>query len=192
MTPATAPRREVACVLESTDVTDVVLASPTPDLRDAMLALEPRDGDESVWAGFGDQMLPAAEADPTRFPLAIVARGDEGGEVVGMLTLDWGERSRRYAAGDEIGLHGVLVDRRQRGRGYGVAALRALPLVVVAEHPQAEAIALTVNVQNHPAIAAYLAAGFVDTGRLFLGGQAGPQHVFRRSLESFDPTDRAA
>lgn len=156
-----------------------------------MLALEPRDGDESVWTGFGDQMLPAAEADPTRFPLAIVAHDGDAEVVVGMLTLDWGDRSRRYAADDEIGLHGVLVDRRQRGHGYGAAALRALPAIVVAEHPRARAIALTVNVRNVAAIAAYRAVGFVDTGELFLGGEAGPQHVFRRSLESFDPTDRA-
>jgi RimJ/RimL family protein N-acetyltransferase len=141
-------------------------------------------------------MLPAAEADPTRFPLAIVVPGIAGGGgydvVVGMLTLDWGDRSRRYAAADEIGLHGVLVDRRHRGHGYGVAALRALPALVVAEHPQARAIALTVNVRNATAIAAYRAAGFVDTGELFLGGEAGPQHVFRRGLESFDPRDDAA
>lgn len=165
------------------------LVAPTSELRAALLTLEPRDGDESIWVGFGDEMLPRAEADPTRFPLAIVTPDDV---VVGMLTLDWGPRSRRYAAADEIGLHGVLVDRRQRGHGYGVAALRALPEVVAREHPQARAIALTVNTRNGAAIAAYRAAGFVDTGELFLGGQAGPQHVMRRSLESFAPTGRAA
>lgn len=167
---------------------EVVLSAPTPAIRDAMLALEPRDGDESAWAGFGDRMLPAAEADPTRFPLAIIADG----VVVGMCTLDWGPRSRRYAADDEIGLHGVLVDRRHRGHGHGVAALRALPAVVVAQHPSARAIALTVNVRNTTAIAAYRAAGFARTGELFLGGEAGPQHVMRRSLESFHPTRDAA
>ena len=39
-------------------------------------------------------------------------------------------------------------------------------------------IVLSVNVRNPVAIRTYARAGFADTGELYLGGTAGPQHVF--------------
>lgn len=41
---------------------------------------------------------------------------------------------------------------------------------------------LTVNARNPAARAVYLAGGFADTGELYLGGPAGPQHVMRLPL----------
>ena len=158
----------------------VRLVAPTAELRPALLSLAPRDGLERDWVGDGATMLPAAEGDPTRHPVAIVARG----RAVGMLTLDWGARSRRYAAADEIGLHGLLIDPRHRRQGYALAALQALPVFVRRAFPLTTAIALTVNEQNLPGIVLYRAAGFVDRGERFLGGTAGPQHVLRLELRA--------
>jgi RimJ/RimL family protein N-acetyltransferase len=150
----------------------------SPVLRSAVLELAPRD-DELEWVGRAADMLPLAEEDPTRWPVAFI---DEAGVPVGYCTLDRGARSRRYAADDTIGVHGFLIDHRHRRRGLARGALLALPAYVAEHHPWAVAIALTVNTRNAPAIAAYESAGFVDTGDLFLGGDNGPQHVMRRVL----------
>ncbi len=161
----------------------VRLVAATPELRPGLLALEPNPGDEEAWTGYGASIVPAAESDPTRHLVAIVA----GGVVVGMLTLDWGPRSRRYAAPSEVGLHGFLIDRRQRRRGFARGALAALPAFARRHHPAATAIALTVNERNAAALAAYRGAGFVDHGERFLGGGAGPQHVLRLALAHAPP-----
>ncbi len=41
---------------------------------------------------------------------------------------------------------------------------------------------LTVNVRNQVARRLYLRHGFSDSGQLYLGGNAGPQHVLRLDL----------
>jgi RimJ/RimL family protein N-acetyltransferase len=153
-----------------------------PVLRSAALELEPRD-DELVFVGRAADMLPLAEQDPTRWPVAII---DDAGTPVGYFTLDRGARSRRYASADTIGLHGFLIDHRHRRRGLARAALLALPAYVAEHHPWAAAVALTVNTRNAPAIAAYRSAGFIDTGELFHGGEHGPQHVMRRAISQTD------
>lgn len=164
---------------------DTELARTWAPIRAGAMRLAPRP-DELAWVGFVREMLPVAEADPTRLPVVMVAAprpGEVGdGEPVGYLTLDWGPRSRRYAPPGALGIHGFLVDHRQRRRGYALAALLSLPWLVRATLPGWTALALSVNVQNAPAIATYEAGGFVDTGELFLGGDAGPQHVMTRPL----------
>ena len=44
--------------------------------------------------------------------------------------------------------------------------------------PGVHRIVLSVNVKNPVAIRTYARAGFADSGRRYLGGAAGPQHVF--------------
>ncbi|MDQ8046428.1 MAG: GNAT family N-acetyltransferase [Solirubrobacteraceae bacterium] len=158
----------------------VTLLEPTgPVLRSAVLSLAPSE-EEAVWSGRASDTLPAAEADPTRHPVAMI---DEAGVPVGFLVLDLGARSRRYArGGDEIGVHGFFVDLGHRRRGIARGAIEALPAYVAEHHPQITSIALTVVVENRPAVGAYLAGGMHDTGDLFLGGTNGPQHVMRMSV----------
>jgi ribosomal protein S18 acetylase RimI-like enzyme len=56
--------------------------------------------------------------------------------------------------------------------------MRALPAYVRERFPERTTVALTVNVDNPPAIRLYASAGFVDAGTgLYHGGHAGPQHV---------------
>jgi len=43
-------------------------------------------------------------------------------------------------------------------------------------------VVLTVNVRNQVARQLYLRHGFTDTGKLYLGGSAGPQNVLRLVL----------
>lgn len=89
-----------------------------------------------------------------------------------------------FAHSGEPGLRSVLIDAARQGEGIGTAAMEALPALMQAEYPQARSLVLTVNRQNPGALAVYLRAGFVDTGTLFLGGRAGPQHILRMPLKA--------
>ena len=60
--------------------------------------------------------------------------------------------------------------------------MAALPGLVTRELPGARTVVLTVNVRNQVARQLYLRHGFTDTGELYLGGSAGPQHVLRLVL----------
>lgn len=162
----------------------VTLVEPVgPVLRSAVASLAPSEA-EVVFSGRASDTLPAAEADPTRYPVAII---DMAGVPVGFLVLDLGARSRRYArGGDEIGVHGFFVDLAHRRRGYARAAVEALPAYVAEHHPSIASIALTVVVENRPAVGAYLAGGMRTTGEFFDGGPNGPQYVMRMLVHGTD------
>jgi RimJ/RimL family protein N-acetyltransferase len=153
---------------------DVRLAPAGPELRERLLRLAPRPEQER-FAGRLAETLPAAEADPDREPVAILADG----EPVGFFVLHRGP-----AAGDlaserrDVLLRAFLVDAAAQGRGIATAALAALPDFVAERLPGVRRIVLSVNVKNPVAIRTYERAGFSDSGRLYLGGAAGPQHVF--------------
>lgn len=107
-----------------------------------------------------------------------------GGAAVGMFKLDPLYFQRHdFAAPDQIGMRGVLIDADHQGQGLGALMLAALPAHVRAEYPRAQQVVLTVNLRNTRALAAYLAAGFRDEGDLYLGGTHGPQHILRLDLK---------
>jgi RimJ/RimL family protein N-acetyltransferase len=140
--------------------------------------LKPAGGQERFVRDGG---FAAAETDPALDLYAV----RQGGAVVGMFKLD-----RAYAEAPchdfcqpgDLGLRGVLVDAGQQGKGIGRQMLAALPALVRAGYPGVRRLVLTVNCQNPVARAAYLAAGWQDDGRLYLGGDAGPQHVLTFAL----------
>lgn len=106
------------------------------------------------------------------------------GGPVGMFKLDPLYFQRHdFAAPDQIGMRGVLIDAQHQGQGLGHAMLTALPAHVRAEYPDAQQIVLTVNSRNTRAHAAYLAAGFRDEGDVWQGGGHGPQHILRLDLK---------
>jgi RimJ/RimL family protein N-acetyltransferase len=76
-----------------------------------------------------------------------------------------------------VGVRALYVDREHQGRGIGTAMVRAMPELARELYPDAERLALTVNVTNPIAVAVYLRAGFTDTGRIYRGGALGPQQV---------------
>lgn len=102
-----------------------------------------------------------------------------GERVVGFYRLDFSvEAIAGRALGEpSVGLRAYVIDRREQGRGYGTAAMRACIEDLRRRYPQRSLLALTVNVRNQAAIAAYLKAGFHDTGELYHGGPSGPQHL---------------
>jgi GNAT superfamily N-acetyltransferase len=150
-------------------------------LRAAVLGLAPR-ADQEEFCGRARETLPVADQDPFRTPFAIV----HDGEAVGFGALD----VQGYA--DELAceprpavlLRGFYVGAAYQGCGFGGAAIRALPEAARKVRADADVLLLTVNVRNAGAVRAYLAGGFVDDGELYLGGDAGPQHILRRELAS--------
>jgi RimJ/RimL family protein N-acetyltransferase len=153
---------------------DVRLAPVAPELRERLLALAPRPEQER-FSGSLAETLPAAEADPEREPVAILA----GDEPVGFFVLHRGPAAGELAPEPrDVLLRAFLVDAAAQGRGIATRALAALPDFVSERLPGVRRIVLSVNVRNPVAIRTYARAGFADSGALYHGGAAGPQHVF--------------
>ncbi len=87
-----------------------------------------------------------------------------------------------FALPGELGLRAFSIGAAFQGRGLASAACHALGPVLAARYPWAASVALTVNRANAAAYRCYLAGGFADTGALYLGGRAGPQHIMRLEL----------
>lgn len=112
---------------------------------------------------------------------AIVA----GGTVVGFFRVDLAyPEHMEHALPDELGVRAFSIGDAYQGRGYAKAACRAIAPMLRENYPQAQSVALTVNRKNPGAYHCYRSGGFVDTGELYLGGDAGPQHVMRLSLDT--------
>lgn len=83
---------------------------------------------------------------------------------------------------ESLGLRAYFIGQAFQGKGYGKQAVALLKDYLQQHYPQFEAIYLTVNCKNLGAIHCYLQAGFEDTQSLYLGGAAGPQHIFKQNL----------
>ncbi|HEY0505114.1 MAG TPA: GNAT family N-acetyltransferase [Lysobacter sp.] len=118
--------------------------------------------------------------DPMSEAMAVYADDD----VVGFYRLDFAPNAvvGRSLGAPGVGLRAFVIDRQQQGRGYGAQAMRACCEDLRQRHPDRALLVLTVNVANPAAIAAYLRAGFIDTGELFHGGSSGAQHIMLHSL----------
>ena len=104
------------------------------------------------------------------------------GTPVGLFRVDRGYETHDFAQKGEVGLRYFIVDRAAQGCGIAAEALAALPRMLARDDAHARSIALTVNCRNTRAYRVYERAGFRDTGALYLGGGAGPQHVMRLTL----------
>ncbi|UYM07817.1 GNAT family N-acetyltransferase [Solicola gregarius] len=156
----------------STDTRAGVEVRPvTADVRPAVLALAPA-ARQDEFSGVAAETLPQADRDPGRAPYVIVTAD---GEPAGFFVLDSGRSQADPAAG--LTLRAFFVDARFQGRGIAGAALAALPGLIHSHHPRVVRVVLTVNCRNELARSVYLRHGWTDTGELYLGGDAGPQHV---------------
>jgi len=81
-----------------------------------------------------------------------------------------------------LGLRGFFIAAAWQGRGFGAQALQALFADLAMRYPAARQLALTVNQSNPAALALYRRAGFADSGELYHGGRAGPQHLLLHPL----------
>lgn len=143
--------------------------------RLAGLRTRPGQGD---FVGHGAEMI----LDPTPEVTFHEIRAADG-RTVGMFKLDplyW--QRHGFATPNDIGLRGLLIDAPLQGRGFGGAALAALPAHVRDHYPERRALVLTVNVANPVAYRAYLRAGLEDRGEFYQGPQ-GAEHILWLGLE---------
>ncbi|GMQ46592.1 GNAT family N-acetyltransferase [Vibrio sp. 10N] len=77
-----------------------------------------------------------------------------------------------------IGLRAFFIDQRYQGLGLAKAAIKLITQGFSTWLNQScTELYLTVNCRNKPAYELYIKSGFVDTQTLYLGGEAGPQHI---------------
>ncbi len=138
--------------------------------------------DQEQFSGQPAQVIAAAVPHLT---LHVILKG---GDPVGLFRLDDAfHENHDFAPQGSVGLRSVIVDRAHQGRGIGTTMIRALPAYLARNHPAAVTLLLTVNLRNTAARRIYLKGGFTDTGTLYLGGSAGPQHVLRMDLPEPGP-----
>lgn len=167
----------------------VHVAPVTPASADAVRALQVGPG-QQAYAGDPAINLRSAQDDPRCEPMAVFADG----QVVGFYRLDFraeaiiGRAFGSHPFDDAppdipvAALRAFLIDARHQRRGIGLRAVQALCADVEGRHAARRLMLLLVHCRNQAAIATYRKAGFVDTGQLFEGGRAGPQHLMVRTL----------
>lgn len=107
----------------------------------------------------------------------------DDGIVVGFFLLDINYLSSlnlgiaTVSLSSALGIRALLIGGEFQGRGLATQMLRALPSYLNESYPERSAVYLTVNCRNVAAYQCYLKAGFQDTGNLYHGGPAGPQHI---------------
>ena len=116
----------------------------------------------------------------TGIPYKIVA----GGEAVGFFTLNFYSLAvSQYCDGEEdCSLQSFMIDIDQQGKGYGKEAISRIIEHLQRDYPVIKRLKLTVNRRNEVAKALYLKCGFRDTGKEYVGGPSGPQHVYEREV----------
>lgn len=106
-------------------------------------------------------------------------------QLVGFFLLDTGyHQQHAFAEPSDLGLRSFFIDQQAQGRGIASAALRQLPAYCQQHFPGFQRLVLTVNCRNQQAARLYQKHGFADSGQLYLGGSAGPQHILWQSLRN--------
>lgn len=130
--------------------------------------------DQQVFGG--DIRETAADTDPEVDFHVIRA----GGDIVGFFKIERAYGARYdFAPEGALGLRMLQVDTGAQGLGIGSAAFAALPGYLATQYPGRDECWLTVNCRNPRARHVYLKGGWEDTGALYHGGAAGPQHIMR-------------
>lgn len=113
------------------------------------------------------------------------------GEIVGFFKLDLHySKTRNFCTEHDLGFRTFALDKRVQGRGLGTLCMKQLPTYLLQRHSNRAYVYLTVNCKNLGAKACYQNAGFEDTGKLYLEGPAGPQHIMRRRIFNIESTSR--
>ncbi|GAB6261782.1 hypothetical protein PSSHI_20250 [Photobacterium sp. R1] len=102
---------------------------------------------------------------------------ESSGRWIFILDTDYAE-TYRFCPEGALGVRSLLIDQTFQGQGITSQGISALPAYVSIHYPDVQALYLTMNCRNMPAYPCYLKPGFRDTGELYHGGPAGPQHIF--------------
>ncbi|EBA16616.1 Histone acetyltransferase HPA2/related acetyltransferase [Roseobacter sp. SK209-2-6] len=103
--------------------------------------------------------------------------------IIGFFKVDRGFDRNGFALPWELGIRAFKINHADQSKGFATRAVTALRAYLQQHYPDRSSVVLTVNMQNPAALACYLRGGFQDTGEIYTGGIAGPQHVLRMSLE---------
>ncbi|MYM58335.1 GNAT family N-acetyltransferase [Vibrio sp. OCN044] len=82
-----------------------------------------------------------------------------------------------FCSQNSLGVKAFAIDINCQGKGIGTLAVKALLSYLDVNYSQYKSVYLTVNCKNPAAKACYHKGGFLDTQQLYLGGEAGPQHI---------------
>ena len=158
---------------------DIRVLPVSPMLLPALLQLTVHASQQDFVGRIAD-LWADAQACPGCEPMAILCDG----APIGFYRIETQPQciAGRAFARPTLGLRAFFIDQRWQGQGLGGRALGALLADLAERHPAARDLALTVNARNTPGIALYRRAGFVDTGELYHGGPAGPQHLMLCAL----------
>ena len=132
--------------------------------------------DQVLWAGSIQQAFGMEEPEVDFHIIETPTR------IIGFFKLDRGFDRNAFAHPGELGIRAFKINHADQGQGHAGRAVAELAAYLRQHYPGHESAALTVNMQNPAAIACYLKGGFEDTGEIYTGGIAGPQHVLRLQL----------
>jgi RimJ/RimL family protein N-acetyltransferase len=151
----------------------------TPELRPALLQLRVTAPQRDFVSDIAPS-LEDAEHCPGSTPMVILRNEEPVGYY--RIEISAGSIVERDYDRPALGLRSFFVDYRWQGQGLASRALTAVIDDLSRRHPQAQLLVLLVNCRNLTALRLYLRAHFVDTGQLYHGGRAGPQHLLWRDL----------
>lgn len=104
-------------------------------------------------------------------------------QVVGIFLIDTQYHLQHDFCGDKaLGFRAFFIDEKHQGKGYASSVMKALREYINQHYLDSEYLYLTVNCKNPIAYRCYANAHFVDTGELYHGGAAGPQHIMLMNL----------
>ncbi|MCP3926197.1 MAG: GNAT family N-acetyltransferase [Desulfobacterales bacterium] len=105
------------------------------------------------------------------------------GQIVGFFTIELSNPTVNFKEEDfSCWMDSFHIAEIHHGKGYAKDILKMLPKILRKEYKYLKLLNLTVNLRNKAAISLYLKCGFSDTGEIYKGGPAGPQHIFTKNI----------
>lgn len=101
---------------------------------------------------------------------------------MGLVVLKRPPLSPAWASEDMVTLHGLKIDIRWQGKGYGRAAFSGAMVLCKSIWPDAKQLALSVDAENQVALSLYKSFGMTDSGPLYQG-RIGREHRLQIALD---------
>lgn len=155
------------------------LSAISEDQRESLAALRLPEAQYEYGGSFESSMEACAAGDGALIK-GLVILADR--IPIGMVLLKRPPLSPDWASEDAVTLHGLKIDRRWQGRGYGRVALAKTIERAKAIWPSAKTLALTVDAENVTARALYRQCGLYEVG-VPSRGRIGLEHRFEIRLD---------
>ncbi|MFY2508900.1 GNAT family N-acetyltransferase [Vibrio pectenicida] len=112
--------------------------------------------------------------------LHVIKNNDK---IIGFFKIDTAySESFPFCPKNSLGLKAFAIDIDSQGQGIGTQVVKKLLPYLEANYPEYKSVYLTVNCKNPAAKSCYQKGGFLDPQQLYLGGEAGPQHIMYANL----------